>query len=319
MKRKNLNILIQLGGLAVLVAVLLSINWREYFLILSGCRLSFLVIAILLNFLRLFIEAWRWKYLIGMQGISYGMKDAFLASLNSIYIGSVTPGDVGNFLKVFYLSEDKDVSIGLSLSNTVADKLIDLLIFVGLGLWGLAAIRMPMGLFFGAAGWLALVLVFLFWVTSSEKLHTYFAKKFSSFPKMEKFDQNIEANRMDFYKGFEVYFKDPAILVPIAMTFLSFLCFFGQAYFLVGAIHVRLSLWQIAALMAVSILASRVVPVSFSGLGSKDLTMVMLFKNFGATTAQGITFSLLFLFTSFIVPIALGAASWLIKPIKIGE
>lgn len=319
MERKNLNNFIQLAGLIILIAVLFSVNWREYFLILSGCRLSFLVIAVLLNILRLFIEAWRWKYLIKMQGISYKMKDAFLASLNSIYIGSVTPGDVGNFLKVFYLAEDKNISIGLSLSNTVADKLIDLLIFTGLGLWGLAAVRMPMKLFLAAAGWLALVLVFLFWVTSSEKLHTYFAKKFSSFPKMEKLDQQIETNRRDFYKGLRCYYKNPAILVPIAMTLLSFFCFFSQAYFLVGAIHIEMSLCRIAALMAVSILASRVVPVSFSGLGSKDLTMVMLFRHFGATTAQGITFSLLFLLTSFIVPIALGAASWLLKPIKIGE
>ena len=319
MSHKKLNLTIQLAGLLIVIAVLFSVNWREYFSILKTAQLSFLVIAVILNFLRLFIEAWRWKYLIEMQGIRYSMKDAFLASLNSVYIGSVTPGDVGNFLKVFYLSEDKNVSIGLSLSNTVADKIIDLLIFMGLGLWGLATIALPARAFLGAAAWSVLVLVFLFWIITSDKLHDIFAKKFSSFPKMEKFTENIEKNRADFYGGLKYYYHNPAILIPVAMTFLSFLCFFLQAHFLVESIHIQISMWQTAKLMAISILASRIIPVSFSGLGSKDLTMVILFKNFGATMAQGVTFSLLFLFTAYIVPAVAGAASWVIKPIRIGK
>ena len=35
---------------------------------------------------------------------------------------------------------------------------------------------------------------------------------------MEKFAQNIETNRMDFYKGLGFYTQSPAILVPIAQA-----------------------------------------------------------------------------------------------------
>jgi hypothetical protein len=162
------------------------------------------------------------------------------------------------------------------------------------------------------------VLLLLFWVIGSEKLHVFFAEKFSSLPKMEKFSENIEKNRADFYKGLKFY-KNSAVLIPVAMTLFSFGCFFSQAWLLVRALNIPLSGWHIAQLMAVALMISRVIPVTFSGLGSKDLTLVMLFKNFDATTAQGILFSLMLLFTSYFVTAVVGATTWIIKPIRIGK
>jgi uncharacterized protein (TIRG00374 family) len=317
--RKHLNRVIRWSGIVLLGAILLGVKWKGYLAILREAHPVYLWAAVFFNFLKLFFESWRWKIFAEIQGIRYGMKNTLLASMSSIYLGLATPGELGNFAKVLYLSEDTRRSVGSSLANVIADKILDLLMLVAVGLWGLATIRTSLVSPVVAAGFAVFAAVLTLVAVGSKKCHAFVEKKFLKTFRLEKFAGGVEKNRQDFYAGLGRYSKNPAVLVPVLMTLASFACLFLQANCLVRAIGIDIPPWSLAQILAVSIMISRVIPLTFSGLGSKDVALVLLFREFGTTLEQGIAFSLLFLFTSSIVTAAVGVACWAVKPIRIPE
>ena len=47
----------------------------------------------------------------------------FLIYMSSLYIGFLTPGELGEFVKVLYLTNDKKISIGAGFSSVLTDRL----------------------------------------------------------------------------------------------------------------------------------------------------------------------------------------------------
>ena len=57
--------------------------------------------------------------------------------MSSIYIGFVTPGRLGEFVKAVYLKSDKGLSLSKGMSSVLVDRLFDLYLLIILGLIGI--------------------------------------------------------------------------------------------------------------------------------------------------------------------------------------
>ncbi|MGB5683627.1 MAG: lysylphosphatidylglycerol synthase transmembrane domain-containing protein, partial [Polyangiales bacterium] len=95
-----------------------------------------IIAAILLNAIVIHAKLWRWRDLLGAVDVPLGIAEAYRAFLPSLYLGLLTPGRVGDALRIQYLKRDHAVGYSDGLAVSIVDRLCDvyvLLAFVAFG------------------------------------------------------------------------------------------------------------------------------------------------------------------------------------------
>ena len=98
-------------GIPIFVFILFKVDTYKLIEIITEIDLVYLLISTILNIPQLFIKSFRWNLLLKKQGINYSFLHSFMVFLNSLYVGLITPGRIGEFIRVIYLKQDKGVSI----------------------------------------------------------------------------------------------------------------------------------------------------------------------------------------------------------------
>ena len=137
-KTSNFQYIIKYFGLIILFFILLKIDLILIKDEILKTNKAFLFFAMTLNIPHLFIKSCRWNILLKQQAINYSFVQSFLVYISSLYVGFITPGRVGEFMKVLYLKSDKGISISKGFSSVLADRLFDmylLIILSFIGIW----------------------------------------------------------------------------------------------------------------------------------------------------------------------------------------
>src|SRR3989338_2414453 len=150
-----------LVGFVILAIILLRIDFYKLIAQLSRLNiLSFVIINVLL-LPSISLKAYRWKYLLRMQGIEYPWKDSFLSYLGGIFAAIITPGRIGEVIKAVYLRKDKNLPIPEGLASVFLDRLLDLLVLFYLGSAGMVYFLDSRGVGHGMAVALAILSLLL--------------------------------------------------------------------------------------------------------------------------------------------------------------
>ena len=56
------------------------------------------------------VRAWRWNILLAAQGIPFSQWRACVAYASGIFIGTFTPGRLGDLSKALYVRQERDIS-----------------------------------------------------------------------------------------------------------------------------------------------------------------------------------------------------------------
>lgn len=91
-------------GIAVLLCILSRIDIARVAADLSRTRIPLFLLALCVLVPVIFLKAVRWNALLRFQRISLGMGDAFLIYWAGVFLGSVTPGRLGDFAKIAYVA-----------------------------------------------------------------------------------------------------------------------------------------------------------------------------------------------------------------------
>ena len=125
-------------GLLVFTAIIIEIDLSSLIKILSKSNILFLFFSFLLNFLVLFIKSFRWRYILKNQDIFISQLEAYSIYSASAYFGIITPGRIGDFLRVFYLKKNYNIDIIRGLPSIIFDRIQDiyfLLFLFSVGIW----------------------------------------------------------------------------------------------------------------------------------------------------------------------------------------
>jgi len=79
-----------------------------------------------------------------MQAVHYSLKNTFLVYWSGVYAGIITPGKLGEFIKVIYLKADKGISISKGFSSVLMDRLFDmylLTVLAFIGIWNFCEVE----------------------------------------------------------------------------------------------------------------------------------------------------------------------------------
>ncbi|MCP4537684.1 MAG: flippase-like domain-containing protein [Chloroflexi bacterium] len=311
----RLNRYTRLIGLLVLVVVLVKADLGKALVVLVDVRLSLLLLAIIANLPQLGLKALRWHFLLRMQGVSYKFKHAVLAYFASFYIGILTPGRLGEFVKAFYLKQETGITIGEAVSSVLVDRLFDLYALIGVGGCGLIIFAR----FVSLPGWaLALVCagilasLLMLWppvgrlalrVLTSMLIIGRHANRLT--PKVESFYANL------------VQLLKPRLLVAVLLTISAHAIFYTQCYLLVLALDLPLEYSFVLFSMSLVNLVN-LLPVTISGLGTREAVLSLLFGSAGLDSGMAIAYSALVVLTFYVGAGIMGACAWSVVPLDLG-
>ncbi len=253
-----------------------------------GAALAFVLPEILLKGVRLHTLAGRLK-----SPLKLGESLRIYLSAQPLSI--VTPGKLGDVVRVFGLSKLGKMSLPAAFSTHVADKVYDLVtlgLLASIGLINLViesqnqmpALAALLGLGLGIG------LIFLF--LHPEWMRTYIKPLLLSLAPKTLAD-NIKTHGHEFYKHLLELFNPPGrLLLPFFYSVLVWEVTVIRAYFCALALGLPLS-WTALALLLPVVIVVELLPISVMGFGTREAALFILFANSQAAPSALLSFSFL--------------------------
>jgi uncharacterized protein (TIRG00374 family) len=249
----------------------------------------------------------RWRQLLEGRGYRYPLGRSYAAVLSSLYLGMLTPGRVGDVLRVQYVKREIQVPYVEGLAVTVMDRFCDLYV--------LAAVVALGTVHFAAA--LDSNLVYLSWVSVAiaavaPSLFLFKGPAELLGRVLGRLTDRWHASLSALLVALRALIGK-AILVAIPLTVGSFAINYLQGWIIAGAIGVELSFLDVASLLATTSLLG-LMPISVSGVGVRELFLALVFPVLGLLAAQGVAFGLLVFLCNYVAIVLAGFIAWQISP-----
>jgi uncharacterized protein (TIRG00374 family) len=265
--------------------------------------------AILLNALVIHLKVWRWRDLLRAVDVPLSVGEAYRAFLPSLYLGLVTPGRVGDALRIQYLKRDHAVGYSDGLAVSIVDRLCDVYVLLGFVAFGVVRLANAVSAPLAQTTWIAVVAValaplLLFVRNVAEPAAQWLYGRFSDGKTHEGLSVFFESLRRQ---------VGPRVLAPLALTFIAFVLNYAQAWLVAQAFGIGLTFVDVAALVAISSFLS-LLPISISGVGVRESFFALVFPAFGFAGTLGIAFGLGVFGVIYLPTLLAGFVAWLLWP-----
>ena len=262
------------------------------FAVLAGIALGLVAFHLL--------KSLRWRAILRAQDISYSFGGILEMYWSGLFLGVVTPGRLGDLVRVAYLKQD-GIATGRAAVGVVVDRLLDL------GTIGLLALGSWLYLVWGRAGtfqWggLAGVLQIAGWRNMVRQFLTRLV------PGAVK--ESLVSGWQDFANDLQrILYTGVARFEILAYTGLAWTMYVFLIHFLVGAAGLEFTLGRTVLFFAVAAAAS-LLPLSVAGIGTRDLSLVGLAGAVGIEAEKGLIFSCCMLLLHALTAL-IGMAGWM--------
>lgn len=306
--------LIRLVGIGVLVLMvyLLDIDLGRVVGFLGDISDPYLIfLAALAYAASQALRVWRMRYIYTVKGNPLPYRRLLSIWYSSSFLGQITPGRLGEFIKVVYFRGD-GLSLGAAAYLSVYERFLDL---IGLTLLALlSALAFPSA-FTNELHWYALValiaagvavaLVFLgsdLW----ERLQT--AARWLAPRGMVNLLEGQRSTIGSVMEG--MHLRHHLLYGAVSVAILLSNCLI--VFFIAASVGIPIAL-TFAIFSVVLSAFARLLPISILGLGTRDAVLVVLFSAVALTTEQALTFSFIILFI-LLVHSLIGFIAWMRTP-----
>jgi len=320
---KNGKVWLRFLGVGLLFLLIWWINPTKLIDVLEKANIIIIIIAVILTLPQIIIKSYRWQIMLRSQNIQYSLWNATLAYYGSLFIGLLTPGRFGEFIKASHVSLDCNVSSGKALSSVLADRLFDLYILIlfgcitlvsfsdlndiymaGLVLFMVICLTVGFVLFISDSGFSWLNKLFVYAIRQGILKDTWLERFLGS-----------ESWLVKMRAGFRLL-SATTLLICSLLTLLTYGIFFFQCYLLALALGMRVTFVTVMSAVSLGSLVT-LLPVSISGLGTREASIVAYLGKVGVPAESALSFSLLVFITFYIVGGLLGAVAWWLKPVPL--
>ena len=299
-------------GFVVLLFILTRIDIPATVQIIASANVLFVIFAALLSFPLLAIEAFRWHYILDRLGIKSSFTHTFSMYAASLYIGFITPARLGEFVRVLYLRAHK---IGSVFFSVFFDRIYDIFFLMLVGYFGMfffvSDLKLQIFWFsIALAGMLVICAVAYFRQDLVRKILTIFFHRLVP----EKFKVDLKSAFFDFHESFKKFINVRDLSVLFFVTLAAWILYYVQVYVLAKSLSINISFVQMATVMSIASLLS-VLPISISGIGTRDAAFVFFFAVLGIPSEYAVALSAMVLFL-LVFFAACCLPFWLKKPVE---
>ncbi|MBN1565058.1 MAG: flippase-like domain-containing protein [Anaerolineae bacterium] len=308
--------LMRLAGVILLVILLIRLDFDHIRAEMRNADWRLVLLATLCIVPLIAIKTIRWQGILRVQDVHLAFRPALLAYFASLFIGFLTPGRLGEFIKAVYVNRECSVPPAQAFASVLADRLFDLyaLLIVGSAALLSATVVSHSLLVVIMLGLVLTVPLVLFlhpvpfaWLTRiGLRCGTIGRKLFAEAGILP----NIRAGLSQLTWQWA--------LVAAILTGGAYLVFFGQCYVLAQALDLRVNFITVAYTVALGSLIT-LLPVSISGLGTREAVMIAFLDSSGIAAEAALSFSLLIFVSFYIGGGLIGSLAWWIKPVPLKD
>jgi len=311
---KNFRWILRLIGLLLFIVILRKIDLIKIFMIFSKSNMPMIFFCIIINIIIIYlIRAYKWKILLASQKIKISFKEAIIIFFASLFIGSVTPGRIGELIRIYYIKR-KGFSLGKSSVSIFIDRIQDIIFLVIMGILGLAIF---LSIFkkqvMIISGTLIIVIVLSIVFILNKKIRLFLYNFFINFLLPNQFRKSFKKNINDFVFDLS-RIKYLILIKTFLLTLLAWFTYYFILFSIAKVMNINMPFIYFVACLSISSLVT-ILPISFSGIGTRDIIFILIFSKFGLSSESAVAFSAVILFT-YVLTTFFGLISWLYNPIK---
>ena len=301
-------------GILLLIIILFFLDLESIYKNLSELRLKYLFPAILFIIPVYIVKSFRWHFLLKKQKIFYRLKDAFLAFTSANFIAFITPGRLGEIAKAYHVKKDLGLPLFKTIPSVILDRIFDVYFLALFSFIGIFTLSLSNNIRVGSFIVITILVVIPLFLTR-RKVLLRLMKFFFSGKLFNKASDNILDFTEGLLKEFDS-FKFIDILIAFMLTGLAYLSLFFSAYMISLSMHLNFSLLTISSFVAIGNIIS-FIPVSISGLGTREAVFIYLFSLFDINPEVAVIFSVTLFFVFFVFGGGVGYICFLIKPLGV--
>lgn len=282
-------------GIALFLFIVSSTGVERIAGVLSGINPVLFLAALAFALPLLLLKAVKQNVLMHAFGARMPLQGSVKIWLIGYFLSVITPGRSGDFLRSLYLSKQTGVASGKCLTAVAVERALDLFCLFVLGIAGLAVLSMQFGVAQSAIASLALLFAGFcaaMLLLSRKKAVAFLARPLFNALAPEKWKGRLSAAFRLFYEGLFVYRKKKgSVALALLLTVLNWAASIGQYYIVALALGMQVQpLFLVVAMPAV--LLAEALPISISGIGTRDAAAVLLLSFGGVQPASAVGFSI---------------------------
>jgi uncharacterized protein (TIRG00374 family) len=275
-------------GLSIFLYLIFSLDTGKIINAVLSIPLVYIVLASVLVIPTVLIRNAAWMLIHKEQKINIGFFQSLKIFLMGYFYGSISPGYIGQLMRVPYLKEKTGEPSGKLFVNSVIETIVHTLSLYAMMILGAFLIvgSHPV-LFMIVSAWvviLAVVLLFFIKKERGEKLFYQLIRYLT--PK--QFKTYLTRFVDTFYADFP---KLRTLIAPLILGSFTWIIMFSQEYLIVLALGATIPYLYFLLLFPIANTAG-FIPITFAGLGVREVTSIFLFS-----TLFGVDKEIVFVFT----------------------
>ncbi len=294
-------------GIIVFILILLRIDLREALRTLASVDPWMVLLSLFIQGIAMLVATLRWQLIMVRLAIRIPFWRTFIHQLIGTSAALVTPGQLGEFVKVLY-HRDEGYPLPESFLSVVIDRAYDLLMLFFFGFISLAILfGLPPNLTLIVAGVPAVLFIlgFLFYRNQERSAHFIANTLRRMTPKAYKDVVQQDSFRL----AQKVGELDLRFLIVVGLlSLLNYVLLLARVYAIVLSLHLVVPIGFFVLVVPLLRLIG-LVPISILGIGTRDLASIYLFGQVGVPETSALLISTLGLITLQVQAI-LGLLAW---------
>lgn len=261
----------------------------------------------------------KWKTVVSALHGKISILDSARMLLIGLFVGVITPGRMGDFVRAAYLKEQ--MGTGKGIMAVFVDRLMDvfiLLVFAGMGI---LLLFQATGIHLISNELLALIFV-VFLAGMGLSLNRKTARFVWSFLQKiipQNFSKYVSTYGKQFYDSIPELKKNSRNLVAgFGVGIAAWLLTITFGFFLMRGVGIDLP-WAVAFLTIPILALVEIIPLGVAGIGTREVAAVLVLGAYGVAPEIAVLFSLLYFAFGYIPSFILGAIAFNQSPLKGGE
>jgi glycosyltransferase 2 family protein len=242
----------------------------------------YILLILPFTFPRILIRNYTWQLILKEQNIHVSFINSMKIFLIGYFYGSITPGYLGQLMRIPHLKEYTGQPYGKLFINSTIETIIHTFSLYAMILIGAFLVLGDFPeLFMIAAVWMTIFLSFLLFFVGKNRGEWFFKFVIRYFiPK--KFRCHLNRFSDSFYQDFP---RIKSLFLPISIGVLTWIIIFSQKYLLVHALDMSIPYLYFLLLFPLAN-AAGFIPISFAGLGTREFTAIILFSTLFTVSAE---------------------------------
>ena len=287
------SILIKSSGLIIIIILLWNLDLYQIYNELINIKIGYFIAGLLLFLPMFLLKSLRWLYLLNKQSIHIIPKESLIFYASGLFLGSVTPGRIGEIIRVYYI-KNKGYSSAKGLFTVFVDRLLDIISLLAIGYFGTLFL-----LGIHAKYFIIISLAIVSFIGLIPRLYLIrkkvkeLLKWLINFLVPVKNTETLLRNVDIFMKSFQ-NMKLIDYLLVVSITLFSWVFYYLEMYIFTKALGLEISFLNITAIVSVTALVA-LIPITIAGIGTRDAALVLLFSQLNLSKESAIAFSSLLL------------------------